>query len=146
MQRVANGHREFIAGERPGLVRAEDVHSRRFIQRGEPRWQDATPRHRPGADCRREREHRGQRHGNRRQHRDQHQWRDLLKWHGQMRGIDGQQDRNASIEKGEIAHHPENSFLFRALHMGCAYEFGAPAELGARPGGDDLRDRLAAAN
>jgi hypothetical protein len=147
---VKTGHRtdgrdsQRVLGQRARLVGAQDIHRRRFIHRGKAGGKDAPLCQGSRPERRRKGEGSRQRDRYRCEHRRQDKRNDLGEGHFEKIGIGHQHRDDDAVECGKIAHHAENRLLLSTYDMGDAHELRRAAELGARAGRRDLRDRFTA--
>ena len=106
-------HRQRVTRQRAGLVGAQDIHRRRFVHCGKAGRKNAVlARARaPSAEARVKVA--GSATGIDASTRRQHEGDDLGERHLEKIGIGHQQHDNDAVERGEIAHHPQNRLLLR---------------------------------
>ena len=136
-------HRQFVAGQRAGLVNAQDIHRRRLVHRGQASWQHAPLRQHLRTNRRGKGEGGWQRNRYRREDRCQDERDDLGDRHLQRAGVGHQQQDKDAVERREVAHDTQHGLLLGTDDMGGADEFRGAAEFGPRSGRGDLRHRLA---
>ena len=137
-------HAQSVLRQRAGLVRAQDIHRRRFIHRGEPCRKDAKLGEVARAQRRREGEGRRQRNRNRGQNRGENEGDNFGDRHFEKSGVDREPDDEDAIERGQIADDAHDRLLLRADDMSGENELGGLPEFGARARRRDFRHRLAA--
>ena len=117
-------HAQSVLRQGACLVRAQDIHRRRFIHRGEPCRQDAELGEIARAQRRREGEGRGQRDRYRRQNRRENERNNFGDRHFEKSGVDREPHDEDAIERGQIADDAHDRLLLRADDMSGENEFG----------------------
>jgi hypothetical protein len=130
-------HRKFVLGDGSGLVGAQQVHRRGFLDR----WQAGDQHPGPGQLARpqrgREREGGGQRHRHRRDHQDEHKRQQPGQ--REMRDQPVGQDRHhqGAVHRQQSPYHPEDRLLQVADGPGGADQLRGPPVISGRPGRGD---------
>src|ERR1700722_9694633 len=132
-------NRKLIAGERPGLIRAQDIDRGGFVDSGEPSRKDAKVRQSASSKRGGKGECRRQRNRYRREDGRQKQGNDLTPRHGMCVGIASDEKDDDAVENRQVSHYSEHGFLLRTDHVRGTDKLRRTAEFGANASRCDHR-------